>query len=144
MRAQPKRQKKRRQRGERNISNMPEQCYKAVIMPENEKWNKVVGARKGEAETETKSWKFRAPRASRSFVTYAKSCGNNAQLKHRPTAVWASVRFVRCEREKGEEVRMVKHTKLCWRERAGNKRQRVEAAAPHAAQHGPNNQSINH
>lgn len=42
---------------------MPEQCYKAVIMPENEKWNKVVGARKGEAETETKSWKFGARRA---------------------------------------------------------------------------------
>lgn len=63
MRAQPKRQKKRRQQGERNSSNMPEQCYKAVIMPENEKWNKVVGARKDEAETETKSWKFRARRA---------------------------------------------------------------------------------
>lgn len=48
MRAQPKKRKKREEDGgERNISSMPEQCYKAVIMPENEKWNKVVGARKG-------------------------------------------------------------------------------------------------
>lgn len=39
--------------------------YKAVIMPENEKWNKVIGARKGEAETETKSWKFRATRVKK-------------------------------------------------------------------------------
>lgn len=52
MRAKPKKTKKRR--GQRNIYSSGER-YKAVIMPQNEKWNKVVGARKGEAESETKS-----------------------------------------------------------------------------------------
>ena len=37
-------------------------------MPQNEKWNKVVGARKGEAESETKSWKFRAQGVKREGV----------------------------------------------------------------------------
>lgn len=77
MRAQPKKTKKKKKGGEREISTVcPSrgECYKAVIMPENEKWNKVVGARKGEAETETKSWKFRAQRVRRKsrFITYAK------------------------------------------------------------------------
>lgn len=51
------------------------------------------------AETETKSWKFRARRAKRSFVTYAKSCRIDAQLKRGGTTVFASVRFVLCESE---------------------------------------------
>ncbi len=66
MRAQPKKTKKKE--GRREISAAcpsSGECYKAVIMPENEKWSKVVGARKGEAETETKSWKFRAQRVKR-------------------------------------------------------------------------------
>lgn len=46
------------------------ECYKAAIMPENEKWNKVVGARKGEAETETKRWKFRAAREEKKSRFY--------------------------------------------------------------------------
>lgn len=52
--------------------------YKAVIMPENEKWNKVVGARKDEAETETKSWECGFRRVRRKLVLLlvlnAKSC----------------------------------------------------------------------
>lgn len=49
-------------------------------MPENEKWNKVVGARKGEAETETKSSEGEK---KSSFITYAKrqSCRIDTQLK---------------------------------------------------------------
>ena len=75
MRAQPKKTKK----GEISTACPSSgECYKAVIMPENEKWNKVVGARKGEAETETKSWKFRAQRVKKRkrkvvFITYAKT-----------------------------------------------------------------------
>lgn len=86
MRAQPKKTKKKKKGGEREISTVcPSrgECYKAVIMPENEKWNKVVGARKGEAETETKSWKFRAQRVRRRsrFITYAKQKNIETQLK---------------------------------------------------------------
>lgn len=73
MRAKPKKTKKKRRGGggEGEISTACPSAgerYKAVIMPENEKWNKVVGARKGEAETETKSWKFRAQRVKRKVV----------------------------------------------------------------------------
>lgn len=110
MRAQPKKTKKK---GGREISPAcpsSGECYKAIIMPENEKWNKVVGARKGEAETETKSWKFRAQRRKkRSFITYAErqSCRIDAQLKHGWTTVFALVCQV-CSvwKWRGEEVEM--------------------------------------
>jgi len=50
MRAKPKKTPKKNGRGrEGGISTACPSCgerYKAVIMPENEKWNKVVGARK--------------------------------------------------------------------------------------------------
>lgn len=51
-------------------------------MPENEKWNKVVGARKGEAETETKSWKFRAQRVKRRVVLLHMQNGKAAGSTH--------------------------------------------------------------
>lgn len=50
MRLRPKKRDKKRQKGkrrrERNMYGVPERRYKAVIMPQNEKWKKVVGGRK--------------------------------------------------------------------------------------------------
>lgn len=54
MRLKKKTKKEKKKRweggGRRNICSEPERCHKAIIMPANEKWNKVVGARRGEAE----------------------------------------------------------------------------------------------
>lgn len=103
--------KDKKKKGGREISTAcpsSGECYKAVIMPENEKWNKVVGARKGEAETETKSWKFRAPRVKRKAVLLhmqkRQSCRIDTQLKQGWTTAFASVsvRSVLCE---SEEIR---------------------------------------
>lgn len=76
------------------------ECYKAVIMPENEKWNKVVGARKDEAETETGrgemlGWKEK----TFYYICETQKVADRHTIKTRTNKQYLhqSVRFVLCE-----------------------------------------------
>lgn len=114
---------------------MPERCYKAVIMLENEKWNKVVGARKGEAETETKSSqgveKFCHVRRALQQRRTVKAPMNNSFFH--PSGFLG----VKVEKE-GRRHQEVK--RICAGSPQRKLKPREEAAPPHTARLGLNHQ----